>query len=174
MCRHVKVRCKYGNSVAFSTAFTPKGDDMWTGIGYTLTALFAGESAWMYIILNAVASVGSAVINATGVNFYLDCAEYQLYQTGEDNRTFAMSMFGVAIKLQFVVLGFVVGWILNTVGYNEIAQTVAYPDLIVKYATGTTAVLYFVSSILMFMYRITDDKALEYAKANAERMQQQM
>jgi len=142
-------------------------------IGYGCMAMFAIRGPMFYIIANTIAVAGSSLINVCGVNLYLDCAEYQLYKSGKDNRTFAMSMFGIAIKLGFIIASVLTAFVLNSAGYNEITKTLADPDKFVMLIGGIPAVFYVLYTILFLIYKITEDKSREYADHNYARMQQQ-
>lgn len=142
-------------------------------IGYTCIALFAQNGPWFYIGFNAIAAAGQALINVCGANLFLDCAEYQLYKTGKDNRTYAMSLFGVAVKLGFIISSAVVAVVLSAAQYDEVAATFGNPRAFVLLIGGIPAIVNVLYVLLYtFGYKITEEKSKEYAAANFARAQQ--
>lgn len=140
--------------------------------GYGCIALFGMRGAIYYIIFNAVAVAGSSLINVCGVNLYLDCAEYQLYKTGRDNRTFAMSLFGISIKLGFIISSVVTAGVLSAVNYDEVAAVIGNPQNFVYLLGGIPALANLIYTLLyIFGYKITEAKSKEYAEANFARLQ---
>ncbi|HZK24926.1 MAG TPA: MFS transporter [Oscillospiraceae bacterium] len=138
-------------------------------LAYTGLALFAGANPILYIVLNSAGFLGMSLVNSCGVNLYLDCAEYQLYKTGKDNKTFSMSMFGVAIKVGFAVTSILVSWVLQTSGYDA-ATGMAEPARLARLIGAVPAVLYLVYMLIyMFFYKITEEKSREYAAHNYEK-----
>lgn len=137
---------------------------------YACVMLFAGQNPYLYIVFIALAAASIMIPTALGANMYLDCAEYQLYKTGQDNRTFAMSMYGVTIKLGFVASSVIISALLEASGYTAAtatsAATMANPGLFVKLIGGFSVVCYIGYIVLYLTYRITEDKAKEYASAN--------
>jgi Na+/melibiose symporter-like transporter len=138
-------------------------------IGYVCLGLFAKDSLVIYIICASVALVGSAMINACGVNLYLDCAEYQLYKTGKDTRTFTMSMFGIAIKVGIALSSLIIAFVLSQAGYE--ANNVADVGKLGLYIGLIPGILMGVYGLVMMFYKINDEKAREYAAHNFEAAQ---
>ena len=146
-------------------------------IAYAGIALFAHTNYIIYIVCNSIAIVGGSLIGACGANLYLDCGEYQLYKTGKDNRTFVMSMFGMATKIGIAISSPIVALILNASGYLASptgVATIANPRLMVMLIGGIPASLYALNFILMLFYKITDEKAKEMAAHNFAQMQQKL
>ncbi len=143
------------------------------GVSYGLVAVAGIKGAVYYVVLNAVGVAGTSLINVCGANLYLDAAEYQTYKTGKNNKTFAMSLFGVSVKIGFALSSFVVSGILNASGYSEFTATIASPETFVMLLGGVPAIVYLIVFLLMtFGYKITEEKAKEYAKANFAGMSQ--
>ena len=142
--------------------------------GYLGMALLSMRGPVYYIVTNSFAIAGSTLIGAVGVNLYLDCGEYQLYTSGIDNRTFVMSIFGVSIKFSFIVTSFVSAVILNLAGYNaHMADPIADPHRFILFLGGIPAALQLLYTLGMgFFYKLTEEKAKEYAAINHERAQQ--
>ena len=135
-------------------------------IMYISLGLFGGTNPVLYTVFVVGAAAGIMIITSCGVNLYLDCAEYQLFKTGQDNRTFAMSMIGVTVKLGFVASSVIVSAFLEFAGYDSATQTMSDPAMLIRsmgLIFGGCYVLYFV---LMLFYKITEDKSREYAEHN--------
>jgi Na+/melibiose symporter-like transporter len=142
-------------------------------LSYACLGLFAGESAIMFILFMAIAGVGTMFIGSVAATLYLDCAEYQLFQTGQDNRTFAMSMFGVTIKVGFVFSSIILSWLLEAGGYDAVNKVMADPNKFIRMTGFTSAAIYSIYLVIMlFFYQISEDKAKEYAEANFKMLQE--
>jgi Na+/melibiose symporter-like transporter len=139
---------------------------------YTGLAIFgnAGWGTWLVCVSGA--QLIYSVAGACGVNFYLDCAEYHQYKTGQDNKAFAMSIFGISIKLSFVLSSVVIAYLLGASGYDGAAGIVKDIQLMVLLIGGIQAVCFLLSALLMLCYGITDKKAKEYAEHNHKAAQQ--
>jgi Na+/melibiose symporter-like transporter len=138
-----------------------------------LMTLFLGALAWqgmanpmVYIICVSGFTVSNGLILACGVNLYLDCGEYQLYKTGADAKTFTMGMYGVAIKVGFLLSTLVSTFVLEASGYSGLTNTVADLPKMVLFLGGVPAALTLVYMLLMLFYGITEEKAKEYAEHN--------
>jgi len=157
-----------------------KNSAMLTGVigiaGYLCMLFFGGVGKGLvYIIFCSIATLGSMIITSVGVNLYLDCAEYQLFTTGQDNRTFVMSMYGVTVKLAFVIASLVVSSVLMASGYSATAEggSVADPARMHSLVCYTAVGMYVCYLLLMaFAFKLTDEKSKEYAEANAAKASQ--
>jgi Na+/melibiose symporter-like transporter len=136
-------------------------------------ALFLGALAWqgmasplVFIVCNAGFIVSMGLINACGVNLYLDCGEYRLYKTGADVRTFTMGMFGVAIKVGFLLSTLVSTFVLEASGYSGVTGTVTDLRKMTLFLGGVPAALTVAYTLLMLFYGITEEKSKEYAEHN--------
>jgi Na+/melibiose symporter-like transporter len=138
-----------------------------TAISYAGLAFFAGRGAVFYIVFSCAAYASQLVVNSCGVNLYLDCGEYQLYRQGKDNRTFVMSVYGLGIKIGFMLSSVVVGLILSGGGYN--GAEIADPGRMVMLIGLVPAGLNLVYILLMGVYGITEEKSREYAEHNHAR-----
>ncbi|MEG0914017.1 MAG: MFS transporter [Oscillospiraceae bacterium] len=135
------------------------------GLAYVVLGLF-GQNHWMiYVACSAVAALGLAIVGSCGSNLYLDAAEYQLYKTGKDNRTFAMSLMSVPMKIGMAISSVVIAWILTTCGYQA-ATGIADPSKFVMIAGMLPGALYGISGVLMFLFKINEQKSREYAESN--------
>jgi Na+/melibiose symporter-like transporter len=133
---------------------------------YTGLAIFGnlGWEAWLVCVSGAVFL--ASVIASCGVNFYLDCAEYHLYKTGRDNRTFTMSMYGVSIKIAFAFSSVAIAYLLEASGYNGAANRVEDLRLMAFLIGGIPGGCNLAYALLMLCYGITEEKARRYAEHN--------
>ncbi|MCL1912963.1 MAG: MFS transporter [Eubacteriaceae bacterium] len=141
-------------------------------ISYSCLGLFTGTNPWIYIVFFSIASASITFISTVAATLYMDCGEYQLHETGVDNRTFTMSMFGVTTKLGFFFSSVIVSWLLNSGGYSAVERVIANPETFTRLIGFTAASFYVVYAIIMFFfYKISDEKAKEYAAENIEMLQ---
>jgi Na+/melibiose symporter-like transporter len=133
---------------------------------YTGLAIFgnAGWEAWLVCVSGSLFL--SAIIGSCGVNFYLDCGEYHLFKTGKDNKAFTMSMYGVSIKIAFALSSVAIAYLLGASGYDGAANTVENLRLMVILIGGVHGGCNLLYALLMLTYRITEEKAKEYAEHN--------
>ena len=106
--------------------------------------------------------------------YWLDCGEYGYTKTGVDSRAMAVSVMNWPNKLGFMLGGSLVGWLLAWAGYTApssgSAGSFASMDRFMSalgLIPGALAALAAVG-VLLF-YRLTDEKAAECARANAQR-----
>ncbi|MEG2259377.1 MAG: MFS transporter [Oscillospiraceae bacterium] len=88
-----------------------------------------------------------------------------MYKTGKDNRTFAMSLMSVPMKIGMAISSVVIAWILTTCGYQA-ATGIADPSKFVMIAGMLPGALYGISGVLMFLFKINEQKSREYAESN--------
>ena len=107
-------------------------------------------------------------------NYWLDCGEYGYYKTGVDNRTMAVTVMNWPTKISRAGGGALVGYGLAWAGYHApSAGNLGSFDHMNRFMDimGTfpaiLSLLAFV--IILFFYKLTDEQAAMYAKANAER-----
>lgn len=132
---------------------------------------FASSSAVIYVVISCVRSIFMYSYTCFGPNYAIDAAEYGYYKTGKDNRTVAMAMNNIPIKIGFALGGAVGTFGLALIGYQ--AGMTATPEFITKFMWifgGIPAVAYLLASIVMLVgYKITDEDAAMYARENAAR-----
>jgi Na+/melibiose symporter-like transporter len=145
-------------------------------IAFLELAVFGLNGTTAYIIALSGFIVAQALINSCGVNLYLDCGEYQLYKTGNDARTFIMSMYGIGIKLGFIISSVIVTALLSFSGYQASVVpgepgTVANLPLMAILFGAIPAGLNLLYMLLMLCYGITEEKSKFYAEENHKRAQ---
>jgi Na+/melibiose symporter-like transporter len=138
-----------------------------------LTTLFLATLAWqgmanpmVFVVCYAGYTASNGLILACGVNLYLDCGEYQLYKTGADTKTFTMGMYGVAIKVGFLLSTVVSTFVLESSGYSGLTNTVADLRKMVLLMGGVPAAMTLAYTLLMSLYGISEEKSKEYAEHN--------
>ena len=108
-------------------------------------------------------------------NYYLDCGEYGYYTSGVDNRTMAVTVMNWPTKIGFALGGSLVGYLIAWAGYQAPATPGALPTfasmskfmMVIGLIPGICMAVGAV--IILLLYKLTDEQAAEYAKANAEK-----
>jgi Na+/melibiose symporter-like transporter len=142
-----------------------------------LIGLFAHESVWFYIAISAVLGFGAALVGIVGVNLFLDAAEYQLYKTGKDSRTFVMSLYNIPMKVGLAVSSPIAAFMLTRSGYTQeiidgaLVTSISDPQAFVRWFGFLLAGIYLIGMLMYtFLYKITDAKAAEYMAENQKRL----
>ena len=142
-----------------------------------LVGLFAHENVWFYIVVSAVLGFGAALVGVVGVNLFLDAAEYQLYKTGKDSRTFVMSLYNIPMKVGLAVSTPIAAFMLTHSGYKQevidgvLVPSMSNPQTFVRWFGLLLAAIYLIGMLMYtFLYKITDAKAAEYVTENQKRM----
>jgi GPH family glycoside/pentoside/hexuronide:cation symporter len=136
-------------------------------------ALFGHLGLPVYIGISFITMLGNYLYVGFGVNYILDCGEYDLWKTGKDNRTVLMSLFNLPMKLGFLVGGAVGAFGLALIGYQSGMDPLAVPGFVRNFMLilgGVPALLYALGALIFGVgYKITDADAARYARENAER-----
>lgn len=137
-------------------------------------ALFAKNSLIIFIILSCVNGLGMYFFQGFGPNYVIDTGEYGFYKTGKDNRAVAMGMMNMPMKIGMMVGGSLGGYGLQMIGYTAgMVPTAEFVSKFMLLLGGVPAIFYIVAAIIMLVgYKISDEDAAMYAKANAEKMLQ--
>jgi len=142
-----------------------------------LIGLFAHQSVWFYIVVSAIMGFAAALVGVVGVNLFLDAAEYQLYKTGKDSRTFVMSLYNMPMKIGLAVSAPIASFILTSSGYTQeiidgaLVTSISDPQLFVRWFGLLLSAIFLGGTLLYtFLYKITDAKALEYMTENQKRL----
>ncbi len=146
------------------------------GLGLLGAYLCIQSAPWyIYTVFSCINSMAMYVFSGFGVNYFLDCGEYGYYTTGEDNRTIAMSMFNIPIKLATMLAGTMSGLALGWINFDSVsigggAMTPEITRGFMFWFTLFPALCMGLASLLAFVgYRITDAEAAFYAQENAKK-----
>ena len=154
-----------------------------TWISYILYYLLGLKS---YYFMTLISILNSAVLylqSGFGANYVLDIGEYGYYKTGKDYRAVVSAFSSVPMKLTSAIAGSVTPWFLSAIQFDKFNELNKQGQLDPKNPTPEFAkfqkqymMVYcfvpLVCSVLGFLifrnfYKITDDKAVFYAKENA-------
>lgn len=142
------------------------------GIGFFAMTFLAREALIIYIVFACIGALGMYLFMSFGPNYVIDAGEYGYYKTGKDHRTIAINMYNVPVKMGFMIGGTLAGYGLDFIGYK--AGMVVTPEFISKFMwvfAGIPGLVAIVGAIVMLIgYKISDEAAAMYAKANAERV----
>jgi Na+/melibiose symporter-like transporter len=148
------------------------------GVMYLFIYLF-GRATVPFIVFSAIGGAAIYLFSTVGVNYFVDCGEYHLYKTGKDTRVIAVSMYSVPMKIGMALGGAIATYGLAFIGLDQVTATgvadAAFQNSfmvllgIVPFVLGVLA-----AAVVKFGYKLTDDKASEYASENMKRMQEAM
>jgi Na+/melibiose symporter-like transporter len=153
---------------------------MWVGlfvaaVSGVLNALFGATHWGFYVAISMIGTFSAALYSGFGVNYALDCGEYGLWKTGQDNRLIIMSMTNMPMKISAIFGGMIL-YALAAIGYTG-PTTVITPEFIRGFMFllgGVPAICNLIAGLLMlFAYKIKDEDAARYAAENAAKMMQQ-
>ena len=128
-----------------------------------------------YTAFSCINSLAMNIFSGFGVNYFLDCGEYGYYSTGEDNRTIAMSMFNIPIKLATMIAGTMSGLALGWINFDSVsigggALTPEIQKGFMFWFTLIPAICMGIAALLAFLgYKISDKDAAFYAAENAKK-----
>ncbi|MBE6038617.1 MAG: hypothetical protein E7218_05360 [Anaerofustis stercorihominis] len=140
--------------------FALKGDGSANLIAMTIGMCFIQASTYLYM--------------SFGVNYWLDCGEYGYYTTGKDFRGIAAAVMNWPTKIGMAVGGTLVGYLVAWSGYvAPVGEKLGYFEHMDRFMITMAlipAVMSAISGVLtLVLYKLTDEEAAMYAKANAER-----
>ncbi|MBE6038436.1 MAG: hypothetical protein E7218_04455 [Anaerofustis stercorihominis] len=134
-------------------------------------SFLGATSKWVFTFFTCTFTAGMYMFTAFGVNYYLDCGEYGYYKTGIDNRAVAMAMSNIPMKIGFAGGSAVGGYGLAFIGYEagmEITEKFI-SDFMLIIGIIPAVLCLIAAAIFFFGYKIKDEDAAMYAKANIER-----
>ena len=155
-------------------------------IGWLLT-VFAGVVIWLFALnkdgsANVLAMAFAMCLKQCAMylyfvftaNYWLDCGEYGYYTSGIDNRTMAVTVMNWPTKIGFALGGSLVGYTVGWAGYHApVDGAAAYFESMDKFLMVWglfPAVLMVIGAVIIMLgYKLTDEQAAMYARANAER-----
>lgn len=137
----------------------------------------AGNANLFFITVMLCLSTGGMYLYTVFMTtYYLDCGEYGYYVTGVDNRTMAVTVMNWPTKIGFALGGSLVGYAVALSGYHAPTETAAaFVDDMGRFLTIWALIPACTTALAMliigFGYKLTEEQAAEYAKANMEREQ---
>ncbi len=148
-------------------------------MGFSIKFLaFRGGQANIVVmgVCTCMKSVAMYLYSACNAIYWLDCGEYGYYTTGVDNRTMAVTVMNWPTKIGFAFGGSLVGYAIAWAGYQAPSGgnmgSFASMDRFMSVIGLIPGILTIVASIGIFLFfRLTDEQAAEYARANLEREQ---
>jgi len=159
-----------------------KKNALWVGlaawaVGLACAYFFCGGTApwWVFTIFSVFNCLAMYIFFGFGIQYFLDCGEYGYYKTGEDNRTIAMAMFNIPIKIATMLAGtmgsLALGWInFDSVSIYGGALTATIQHGFMFWFALFPAICMAVGALLvLFGYKISDKDAAFYAAENAKK-----
>ena len=154
-----------------------------TWVSYVLYYLLGLKSYYFMTLISILSSAVLYLQSGFGANYVLDIGEYGYYKTGKDYRAVVSAFASVPMKLTSAIAGSVTPWFLSAIQFDKFNELNKQGQLDPKNPTPEFAkfqkqymMVYcfvpLVCSVLGFLifrnfYKITDDKAVFYAKENA-------
>ena len=137
-------------------------------LGITFLGLY---SKHLFTLSSCLFTAAMYLFIGFGVNYFLDCGEYGYYKTGKDNRAIAMSMYNIPMKIGFMLGGSIASYGLAFLGFEAgMVMTESFINRYMFLIGVVPAVLVAIAALIIhFGYKITDEDAAAYAKANMER-----
>ena len=138
--------------------------------------MIAGDNPWYFhTICASINAMAMYIFSGFGVNYFLDCGEYGYYKTGKDNRTIAMAMFNIPIKIATMIAGTMSAAALGWIGFDAVSiGGAAMTEEIMKgfrfwFALFPAICMLIAAFLTLFGYKITDEDAAMYARENAKK-----
>ncbi len=148
------------------------------GIFGMLITFLAKNSVWVYIILGGLSQFVFYMYFSFGMNYFLDAGEFGFYKTGKDNRNVALSIYNMPMKIGMMLGGVIGAYGLAIIGLDAVVAKTASAAQFASFVSGfmpLTGVIPGAFSVVaallaLLFYKITDEDAEKYAKANAEKL----
>ncbi len=134
-------------------------------------SFLGATSKWVFTFFTCTFTAGMYMFSSFGVNYYLDCGEYGYYTSGKDNRSVAMAMSNIPMKIGFAGGSAIGGYGLAMIGYEagmEITEKFV-SDFMLIIGMIPAALCIIAAVIFFFGYKLKDEDAAMYAKANIEK-----
>jgi Na+/melibiose symporter-like transporter len=142
-----------------------------------INAAFAYQRIWVYVAVNALASIFMMATMSFGFNMYLNPAEEQLYKTGKDIRVAAMTLAMLPMTIGQLLAAPITPIIYKFIGFDQSVYppVVADPKLMVRLMFLIPVPTTLISMLITFLaYRIKDSEAQFYMQENQKRIMEQM
>ncbi len=143
---------------------------IWGTAGFIVLRMFGLNSAYTYIVIIVVSTLGAGVNGPVRQAMYMDAAEYSFYKSGKDASAVIMSMFTLPIKIAIALAGTIVtaglgfiGFVPNTAPTDEVINSLMN---LICYLPATAGFLAFA---IMIFYSLSDNRLSEIMKTNADK-----
>ncbi|MDR2517056.1 MAG: MFS transporter [Spirochaetaceae bacterium] len=160
--------------------------------GSLVTANFAGNDTpsglrlvgmdvpvgWIiYLLVMLIGSLAAQMYAGFAMQFQVNAGEYGYYKTGKDNRTAAMGLGAVPMKIALIVGGALGGYALAGIGYQPGMGMPGGPEFPANFTVNFMRLIGYVPAAISlvalllfgFGYKITDEKAKFYAEENMKK-----
>jgi Na+/melibiose symporter-like transporter len=140
-------------------------------VGSVLIWKFAASSWIIYTVTSSINAASMYLFTSFGVNYFLDAGEYYLYKTGKNTKDIAISMYSVPMKVGMALGGAIATYGLAAINYTAGMEVTAgfVSDFMILLGIIPAVFTLIGAVILAVGYKITDENAAMYAKANIEK-----
>lgn len=140
-------------------------------VGSVLIWKFAASSWIIYTVISSINAASMYLFTSFGVNYFLDAGEYYLYKTGKNTKDIAISMYSVPMKVGMALGGAIATYGLAAINYTAGMEVTAgfVSDFMILLGIIPAVFTLIGVVILAVGYKITDENAAMYAKANVEK-----
>jgi GPH family glycoside/pentoside/hexuronide:cation symporter len=136
----------------------------------------------VYLGVMLVASLAAQTYAGFAMQFQVNAGEYGYWKTGKDNRTAAMGLGAVPMKIAMIIGGALGGYALAAIGYQPGMGVPGGPAFPANFTTNFMRLMGYVPgaislvSLLLFAfgYKITDADAKKYAEENMKKTMENM
>jgi GPH family glycoside/pentoside/hexuronide:cation symporter len=138
---------------------------------------------WLvYLCVMLVASLAMQTYAGFAMQFQVNAGEYGYWKTGKDNRTAAMGLGAIPMKIAMIVGGALGGYALAGIGYQPGMGMPGGPAFPANFTINFMRLMGYVPAgislvaLLLFGigYKITDADAKKYAEENMKKTMQEM
>jgi GPH family glycoside/pentoside/hexuronide:cation symporter len=136
----------------------------------------------VYLVVMLVASLAMQTYAGFAMQFQVNAGEYGYWKTGKDNRTAAMGLGAIPMKIAMIVGGALGGYALAGIGYQPGMGMPGGPTFPANFTVNFMRLMGYVPAgisivaLLLFAigYKITDADAKKYAEENMKKTMQDM
>ena len=136
----------------------------------------------VYLVIMLVASLAMQTYAGFAMQFQVNAGEYGYWKTGKDNRTAAMGLGAVPMKIAMIIGGALGGYALAGIGYQPGMGMPGGPAFPANFTVNFMRLMGYVPgaislvALLLFAigYKITDADAKMYAEENMKKTMQAM
>lgn len=131
---------------------------------------FTGKTLWGFVIPASLGYFFSSFFDTVEPTMFADAGEYYLNKTGKDNRTYMMSMSGLAIKIAVSLSTLVLGAVLGLINYEPGTAMTAASANMLTYATSLVpAACYLLPIVFLVIHGVSDEEMDRCTKENTQK-----